>query len=103
MKFTPITNKAKIAPTKGSKKRVYLYVSSLISKFFVGTGIIEKYDKANELITQVLKTNIDFYANDSYLANKKVNRLIKAGMPEHATEILIELLKRLITSYDKRW
>lgn len=54
----------------------------------------EKYDKANELITQVLKTNIDFYANDSYLANKKVNRLIKAGMPEHATEILKELLKR---------
>ena len=46
------------------------------------------------LITQVLKTNIDFYANDSYLANKKVNRLIKAGMPEHATEILKELLKR---------
>lgn len=54
----------------------------------------EKYDKANELITQVLKTNIDFYVNDSYLANKKVNRLIKAGMPEHATEILKELLKR---------
>jgi predicted negative regulator of RcsB-dependent stress response len=54
----------------------------------------EKYDKANELITQVLKTNIDFYANDSYLANKKINRLIKAGMPEHATEILNELLKR---------
>jgi predicted negative regulator of RcsB-dependent stress response len=54
----------------------------------------EKYDKANELITQVLKTNIDFYANDSYLANKKINRLIKAGMPEHAAEILNELLKR---------
>ena len=46
------------------------------------------------LITQVLKTNIDFYANDSYLANKKVNRLVKAGMPEHASEILKELLKR---------
>lgn len=54
----------------------------------------EKFDKANELITQVLKTNIDFYTNDSYLANKKVNRLIKAGMPEHASEILNELLKK---------
>jgi tetratricopeptide (TPR) repeat protein len=54
----------------------------------------EKYDKANELITQILRTNIDFYANDSYLANKKVNRLVKAGMPEHASEILKELLKR---------
>lgn len=31
----------------------------------------EKYDKANELITQVLKTNIEFYTEDSYLANKK--------------------------------
>lgn len=54
----------------------------------------EKYDKANELITQVLKTNIEFYTEDSYLANKKINRLIKAGMPEHAAEILKELLKR---------
>jgi len=53
-----------------------------------------KFDKANELITRVLKTNIDFYTNDSYLANKKINKLIKAGMPEHAVEILIELLKR---------
>lgn len=54
----------------------------------------EKYDKANELIAQVLKTNIEFYTEDSYLANKKINRLIKAGMPEHAAEILKELLKR---------
>lgn len=54
----------------------------------------EKFDKANELISQVLKNNIEFYANDSYLANKKVNRLIKAGMPEHASEILRELLNR---------
>lgn len=53
-----------------------------------------KYDKANELITQVLRTNIEFYTNDSYLANKKVNRLIKAGMPDHAVEILKELLKK---------
>ncbi|MDD2896796.1 MAG: hypothetical protein PHG81_12335 [Aliarcobacter sp.] len=54
----------------------------------------EKYDKANELMSQVLKTNIVFYTEDSYLANKKINRLIKAGMPEHAAEILKELLKR---------
>ncbi len=53
----------------------------------------EKYDKASELISQVLKTNIDFYTNDSYLANRKINRLIKAGMPEYASEILKELLK----------
>ena len=53
-----------------------------------------KKDKANDLITQVLRTNIEFYTNDSYLANKKVNRLIKADMPEHAVEILKELLKK---------
>ena len=59
----------------------------------------EKYDKANELITQVLKTNIEFYTEDSYLANKKINRLIKARMPEHAAEILKELLKRTTKEY----
>jgi predicted negative regulator of RcsB-dependent stress response len=53
-----------------------------------------KNDKANELIRQVLRTNIEFYTNDSYLANKKINKLIKAGMPDHAVEILKELLKK---------
>ncbi|WP_198305146.1 tetratricopeptide repeat protein [Arcobacter vandammei] len=48
--------------------------------------------KANELISQVLKTNVEFYAVDTYLANKKINKLLKANMPEHASEILIELL-----------
>lgn len=54
----------------------------------------EDYDKANELISQVLKTNIDYYANDSFLANQKINKLIKAGMPAYAAEILKELLNR---------
>lgn len=54
--------------------------------------LAERLDKANELISQVLKTNIEFYANDSYLANKKISKLIKAGMPEYAAEILKELL-----------
>lgn len=48
--------------------------------------------KANELISQVLKTNIEFYAVDTYLANKKINKLLNSNMPEHAAEILIELL-----------
>ena len=48
--------------------------------------------KANSLISQVLKTNVQFYAVDSYLANKKINKLLKANMPEYAAEILIELL-----------
>jgi hypothetical protein len=48
--------------------------------------------KASELISQVLKTNIEFYAVDTYLANKKIDKLLKANMPEYAAEILIELL-----------
>ncbi|MEA1915857.1 MAG: hypothetical protein U9N30_11165 [Campylobacterota bacterium] len=53
-----------------------------------------KEDKARELITKVLHTNIDFYVNDSYFAIEKINKLLKAGMPEFAVQILKELLKR---------
>ena len=51
-------------------------------------------DKAYGLISKVLNRNIEHYANDSYLALEKVNKLIKADMPEFAVEILQELLKR---------
>ena len=71
------------------------YIATLVADELFDLYVIEgKYDKANELITQVLKNNMEFYTNDSYLANKKINRLIKAGMPEHAVEILNELLKK---------
>lgn len=53
-----------------------------------------KREKAYELISKVLKKNMDYYASDSFLALQKVNRLTKAGMPEFAIEILEELLKR---------
>ncbi len=53
-----------------------------------------KYDEAYDLISKVLKKNIDYYANDSYLALEKVDKLIKAKMPEFAVEILKELLKK---------
>jgi len=52
------------------------------------------FDKANKLISNVLKNNIEYYANDSYLANKKITKLIKSNMPEHAVEILKELLNK---------
>lgn len=54
----------------------------------------DERDKAKELIKQVLKTNIDYYANDSYVANTKIDRLIKADFPEYAIVILKELLNR---------
>jgi len=54
----------------------------------------DKREEAYELISKVLKKNMDYYAEDSFLALEKVNRLIKVGMPEFAVEILEELLKR---------
>jgi hypothetical protein len=54
----------------------------------------KNFDKANKLISNVLKNNIDYYANDSYLANQKITKLIKSNMPEHAVEILKELLNK---------
>ncbi len=53
-----------------------------------------KYDEAYDLISKVLNKNIEYYANDSYLALEKVDKLIKAKMPEFAVEILKELLKK---------
>lgn len=50
--------------------------------------------RAYDLISKVLTKNIDYYVNDSYLALDKINKLIKAQMPEFAVEILEELLKR---------
>ncbi|KAB7885373.1 hypothetical protein [Poseidonibacter ostreae] len=54
----------------------------------------DNFEKANKLISNVLKNNIEYYANDSYLANEKVTKLIKSNMPEHAAEILKELLNK---------
>ena len=70
-------------------------VATLVADELFDIYILDgQFEKANELISQVLKTNIEFYANDSYLANKKINKLITAGMPEHASEILKELLNK---------
>ena len=49
--------------------------------------------KAYDLATKVLEKNIAYYANDSYLALKKVDKLIKANMPYLAIKILKMLLK----------
>lgn len=77
--------------TKTKNKEVATIVANELFDLYIFT---EEFDKANELISQVLKNNIDFYTNDSYLANKKINKLIKANMPRHAANILKELLNR---------
>ena len=51
-------------------------------------------DKAYELASKVLEKNIDYYANNSYLAMIKVNKLIDANMPKLAIEILHALLDK---------
>ena len=77
--------------TTTKNKNIATLVADELFDLYVLEG---KNEKANELITQVLKNNMEFYTNDSYLANRKINRLIKAGMPDHAVEILTELLKK---------
>ncbi|MFA7083294.1 MAG: hypothetical protein WC141_02045 [Arcobacteraceae bacterium] len=51
-------------------------------------------EEARKLAQQVIERNIDYYANDSYLAMVKVNKLIRNDMPTLAAQILEELLKR---------
>jgi len=48
--------------------------------------------KAYTLATKVLQKNIAYYANDSYLALKKVDKLVRADMPQLAIKILKKLL-----------
>ncbi len=52
--------------------------------------------KAYDLVGKVLKKNIQYYANDSFLALKKVDKLINAGMPEFAIDILKMLLENSV-------
>jgi len=51
-------------------------------------------EKAYDLASKVLERNIDYYANDSYLALIKVDKLIKADMPFLAIKILNALLDK---------
>ncbi len=70
-------------------------VATLVADELFDVYILDKKrEKAYDLIRKVLNKNIDYYARDSFLALSKVNRLIKADMPEFAVEILLELLKR---------
>jgi hypothetical protein len=52
-----------------------------------------KSKKAYDLAVKVLKKNIEYYANDSFLALRKVDKLINAQMPDLAIAILKMLLR----------
>ena len=50
-------------------------------------------EKAYELVGKVLNKNIQYYANDSFKAMRKIDKLLKANMPEFAIKILKKLIE----------
>jgi len=56
----------------------------------------DQKDEAYDLVQKVLNRNIDYYANDSYKALKKVDKLVDADMSEFAIEILQKLIENSI-------
>jgi len=72
-------------------------VATVVADELYDVYILDKQDKkAYNLVQKVLSKNIQYYANDSYLALKKVDKLIKANMPEFAIKILKMLLDKAI-------
>ncbi len=56
----------------------------------------DQKEEAYDLAQKVLNRNIDYYANDSYKALKKVNKLVDANMSEFAIKILKKLIENSI-------
>jgi len=70
-----------------------LEIATIIADELYDAYILNKQDQeAYDLVEKVLNRNIDYYANDSYKALKKVDKLVKANM----TNFAIAILKRLI-------
>jgi len=71
-----------------------LEIATIIADELYDAYILNKEDEeAYTLAKKVLQKNIDYYANDSYKALKKINKLIKADMPKFAIEIIKRLLE----------
>jgi hypothetical protein len=71
-----------------------LEVATIIADELYDAYILNhQHKEAFDLVEKVLNKNIDYYANDSYRALKKVNKLIKADMTKFAIEILKKLIK----------
>ena len=71
-----------------------LEVATIIADELYDAYILNKQrEEAYALVKKVLNKNIDYYANDSYKALKKVNKLVQANMTEFAIEILKKLLE----------
>jgi hypothetical protein len=71
-----------------------LEVATIIADELYDAYILNNQHKeAFDLVEKVLNKNIDYYANDSYKALKKVNKLIDADMTKFAIDILRKLLE----------
>ncbi len=71
-----------------------LEVATIIADELYDAYILNKQrDEAYALVKKVLNKNIDYYANDSYKALKKVDKLVKSNMSKFAIEILKKLLE----------
>lgn len=71
-----------------------LEVATIIADELYDAYILNKQeDQAYELVEKVLNKNIDYYANDSYKALKKVDKLVDANMSKFAIDILKKLLE----------
>jgi len=70
-------------------------IATIVSDELYDAYILNKQNKkAYDLTVKVLNKNIDYYANNSYLAMKKINKLKKANMPHLAIKIFKALLKK---------
>ena len=71
-----------------------LEVATIIADELYDAYILNKErDEAYTLVKKVLNKNIDYYANDSYKALKKVDKLVQSNMPKFAIDILKKLIK----------
>jgi len=71
-----------------------LEVATIIADELYDAYILNKQDQeAYDLVEKVLNRNIDYYANDSYKALKKVDKLVKANMTNFAIAILKSLIQ----------
>jgi len=71
-----------------------LEVATLVADELYDAYILNNQrDEAYDLVEKVLNKNISFYANNSFKALNKVDKLVKANMPKFAIDILRELLK----------
>jgi len=68
-------------------------VATVVADELYDAYILDGQDeKAHNLASKVLERNIAYYANDSFLALKKVDKLMDATMPHLAIKILKKLL-----------